>query len=373
MPFSRPTLTDLRTQVAQDIASSLPGSDPLLRFSNLNIMGAAQAGLANAHYGYLDWIAKQAVPFTATDEFLEGWAGLIGIVRLPATSASGAITFTGAPGATIPVGAKLIRGDGASFTAQGSAVIGSSGTAVVAATADPDPAGALGAFGNTTAGATMTLGQSIAGVQSNGVVSTAFVGGSDLETNDALRTRMLYAYQNQPQGGAQADYVRWALQVPGVTRAWAIGNGFGAGTVVVYIMLDAVRAAQGGFPQGVDGVATGEVRGATATGDQLLVAQHILPIQPVTALVFAVSPIANPINFTISGIPAAAKGLIAGAINGVFQAEGAPGKTIAIAHVWAAISAVSGVSDFVITSPTADIANDTGHLPTVGTITFGGP
>jgi uncharacterized phage protein gp47/JayE len=370
MPFIRPTLTDLRAQVAQDIASALPGTDPLLRFSNLNTMGVAQAGLANLHYGYLDWIARQSVPFTATDEFLEGWAGLIGITRLPATSASGVVTFTGAAGAVIPVGQQLVRGDGVTFTVQIAATVGLGGAVDVSATADADSTGATGAFGNCAAGALMTLSQAIAGIQSTGSVSTAFVGGADIESDDSLRTRMLSAYQSQPQGGAGADYVRWALEVPGVTRAWAVGNGFGAGTVVVYVMLDTVRAGQGGFPQGQDGVAADETRGTVAAGDQLLVAGHILPVQPVTALVYAVSPVANPIDFTINGIPTAAQGSIAGAINGVFQTDGAPGKTIPLAHVWSAIAAVSGVDDFVITSPTTDIANGTGELPTVGAIVY---
>jgi uncharacterized phage protein gp47/JayE len=127
MPFARPSLTDLRAQVAQDIASAVPGSDPLLRFSNLKITGDAQAALANLHYGYLDWIAKNAVPFTATGEFLEGWAGLIGITRKPATSASGSITFSGTTGTVIPAGVKVVRGDGVTFTSGAGATIGGGG------------------------------------------------------------------------------------------------------------------------------------------------------------------------------------------------------------------------------------------------------
>src|SRR5260364_179792 len=57
MPYTRPTLTELRQQVAQDL-----GVDALLRFSNLRIVGDAQAALAHLHYGYLDWIARQGVP-----------------------------------------------------------------------------------------------------------------------------------------------------------------------------------------------------------------------------------------------------------------------------------------------------------------------
>lgn len=370
MPYIRPTLTDLRTQVTQDITAALPGTDPLLRFSSLNIMGTAQAGLANLHFGYLDWIAKQAVPFTATDEFLEGWAGLIKITRIPATSAAGTVTFTGAPGAIIPTGAKLVRGDGVSFTTTGAAAIGVGGTATIAASADPDLTGATGAFGNSAVGTVMTLGVAIAGVQSNGGVATAFVGGADLETNSALRTRMLYAYQNQPQGGASADYLRWANQVPGVTRAWCVPNGFGAGTVVVYTMFDLTRAAQNGFPQGTNGVATGEPRATAATGDQLLIANYLLPLQPVTALVYSVAPTANPIAFTIKGIPVASRVAVSGAITGVFAIDGAPGGLIPLAHVWSAIAAVSGVNDFVITSPAVDIANGAGQMPTLGAVTW---
>jgi uncharacterized phage protein gp47/JayE len=370
MPFPRPTLTDLRTQVTQDITAALPGTDPLLRFSNLNTLGTAQAGLANLHYGYIDWIAKQAVPFTATDEFLEGWAGLIGITRIPATSASGTVTFSGAQGAIVPSGAKLVRGDGKTFTTTSTAAVSGAGTATVSAAADADLTGATGAFGNSAVGTVMTLGVAIAGVQSNGAVATAFVGGADLEQNGALRTRMLYAYQNQPQGGATADYLRWANKVPGVTRAWCVPNGFGAGTVVVYTMFDLVRAGQNGFPQGANGVAAGEPRATPATGDQLLVANALLPLQPVTALVYSVAPTVNPVAFTIKGIPVASRAGVAGAIAGVFVIDGAPGAAIPIAHIWSAIAAVSGVDDFVIVSPAIDVANGAGQLPTVGTITY---
>lgn len=369
MPFPRPSLTDLRNQVAQDIAADLPGSDPLLRFSNLSIMGTAQAGLAHQHYGYLDWIAQQAVPWTATGEFLEGWAALKKVYRKPAKSATGNVTFSGINGTLIPAGTSIVRGDGAAFVSTADALV-SGGVAVVAASAVADSTGQTGAWGNTSTGTVMTLGQTIPGIQSNGTVTTDFTGGADLETDDSLRARMLEAYQNPPQGGDQADYVTWALAVPGVTRAWCVPNGFGSGTVVVYVMLDSSESAHGGFPQGTNGVAAAESRGVAATGDQLAVANAIYVEQPVTALVYAVAPTANPINFTIKGIPAGSQGLISPAIAGVFLRDGVPGGSIPLAHIWSAIAAVTGVNDFVIQSPIADITNATGQLPTVGTLTF---
>jgi uncharacterized phage protein gp47/JayE len=72
MPYARETLTQLLADAAADIKASLPGSDPLLRFSSLNIIAKLVAGFTNLLFGYLDWIAKQAVHFTATDEYLAG-------------------------------------------------------------------------------------------------------------------------------------------------------------------------------------------------------------------------------------------------------------------------------------------------------------
>lgn len=374
MPFSRPTLTDLQNQVAQDIAGSLPGADALLRFTNIGVTGRAQAGLAHLHYGYLDWIAKQAVPYTATGEFLEAWAGLKGVTRKAATQAAGQVTFSGTTGVLIPAGTPMVRGDGVAYTSTADATVGGGGSVAVPATANADTSGQTGAFGNCVAGTSVSLGTAIAGVQSTGSVSVEFTGGADLETDDSLRSRMLAAYQQVPQGGAMTDYIQWATAVPGVTRAWCTPNGAGAGTVVVYTMWDLAEAAHAGFPQGGNGVAAAETRAAAASGDQLTVADAIFPLQPVTALVYSVAPIAAPVNFTISGIAGASsatKALIAAAIDGVFFLYGTPkGGTIALSLIESAIAAIAGTTGFLITTPAGNISSSTGLLPTRGTITY---
>lgn len=74
MPYARPTLTQLRQQALQDVLDGgIPGVSAVLRFSVLYVLSMTLAGLAWLHYGYLDWIAKQAVPWTATDEWLAAW------------------------------------------------------------------------------------------------------------------------------------------------------------------------------------------------------------------------------------------------------------------------------------------------------------
>lgn len=374
MPFTRPTLSEIKQQVAQDIASGLPGSDALLRFSNLYITGMAQAGLAHQHYGFLDWIAQQAVPYTATGEFLEAWSGLKGVTRKPAAQASGQITFSGNVGVVIPSGTPIVRGDGVQYASTADATVSGGGTAVVSATANADASGQAGAFGNCITGTVMNLGTAIAGVQSGGSVTADFTGGADLETDDSLRSRMLAAYQQVPQGGAIADYIQWATAVPGVTRAWCNPTGFGAGTVVVYTMWDQSESIHAGFPQGTDGVATLETRASPATGDQLTVANHIYPLRPATALVYSVAPIASPINFTISGLSgssSATKALIASTIDGVLYLNGtATGGTIALSLIESAVAAIAGTTGFVITTPGGNVTTAIGSLPTRGTITY---
>jgi uncharacterized phage protein gp47/JayE len=393
MPYIRPTLSDLQNQVSQDITSALPGSDGLLRFSNLSVLGKVQAALAHMHYGYLDWIAQQSTPFTSTGEYLQGWGALKKVYIKPATQATGSVTVSGVPGTLLPKGSPINRGDGVGYTTTADAIVGSNGTVTVSAIANADPQALTGAFGNTAAGTAMTLVSAISGITSSGTAATAFTGGADLEADDAFRQRVMMAYQTTPQGGANNDYLTWALQVPGVTRAWAANNGFGVGTVVVYVMLDNAESAGNGFPVGTNGVSQydqgpgGVPRGTVATGDQLTVANTICPLQPVTALVYVVAPNANPVNFTIKGIPISAQAAVKTAIANVLLRQGAPGSQVSsaspgwvstasggqvpLANIWTAIAAVSGITDFLILSPSGtDISSPVGSVPTLGTVTF---
>jgi uncharacterized phage protein gp47/JayE len=389
MPFSRPTLSDLRAQVLADIKVGLPGTDSLLRFSNLNVLGISNAGLAHLHYGYLDYIALQSTPYTATDEFLEAWAALKGIYREPAVAATCAsATWPGQAGAVLPVGTLLARGDGYVYKTTANGTVGSGGTVTVPVIAvlpaiDPvnNPTG-QGALGNSPAGTSLTLQSPIAGIQSTGTAGVAIVGGADVELDDSLRARMLFAYQNPVSGGSASDYVAWALAVPGVTRAWCAPSGFGLGTVVVYFMMDQAEAANGGFPQGTNGVSqydrgpgTTGPRGIVATGDQLIMADAIIYEQPVTPLVYACAPAKNTVAFSITGLAgagAATRTAIESAINSVFLAQGQPlaGSVVDLSSINAAIAAIAGTAGFVITSPAANIPNATGQLPVRGTVSY---
>lgn len=380
MPYEHPTRAQLRAQIAADLQAALPpGADPLLRFSNLGILGNAEADLAFGVYGYLDFIALQAIPFTATGEYLAAWAALKGVTRLAATPATFTATLTGVVGSDIPLGTPLVRGDGFAYATTIDMAVGSGGTATV-----PIAASTTGSLGNASVGTLLTLGSSVTGLQSSASIAAIVAAGTDNETDAAFRTRMLQVYSAPPQGGSYADYLEWALTVPGVTRAWVLPNGAGSGTVVIYTMFDVSESAFQGFPQGTGGTAALETRGTVATGDLLAVANLIYPLQPVTALIWSEAPVANPVNITLSGLSgasAATKAAITAAVQAVMLREGNVGGAIGVgqtqatgaldlSYINSAIAAVTGTTPFVMTSPTVNIVSPTGQLPVLGTITY---
>jgi uncharacterized phage protein gp47/JayE len=183
---------------------------------------------------------------------------------------------------------------------------------------------------------------------------------------------MLASYAASPQGGAASDYVTWAEQVPGVTRAWCAPNGFGAGTVVVYVMLDVVRAGDGGFPVGANDVASDETRDVPATGDQLLVSNHIYPLRPVTALVYVCAPTAYPINLTINNLnDASLQPAMQAALKAMLLETAQVAGTLYPSDFTDAIAAVPGVPHFSMPTPLGPVTAPAGNLPTLGTITWG--
>ncbi len=379
MPFDRPSLTDLRSQAAADIAAGLPGVNALLRYSNLGVLGDINAALANGLYGYLDWIAKQSVPFTATDEYLEGWAALKRVTRTAAGYASGQVIFNGASGKIIPAGTTLSRADGATFTVLADVeLVGSLAMATVNADVP-------GTDGNTPVGTTLSIMSAISGVNSQGTVYLAIEGGTAVQNDDDLRTRMIAAYSSPASGGSASDYKNWALAISGVTRAWTAPNVYGSGTVGVLFMMDDLRSSFGGFPQGTNGTATAETRAAHGTGDQLLVANALFVDQPVTALVYAMAPTPNTIGLTIAGLGAspstALQTSIAKAVSEALQQAAEPGGVTALDDINSAIRSVSGTSGFVVTavtasagtvspSPAGNITSAAGALPVLGTISY---
>lgn len=388
MPYARPTLSDLRTRIWSDITGAASGIVMLLQKAVLRVLGTVFAGAVSGLYGYLDWIANQAVPFTSEDEYLAAWGALKNVYLEAAVPTELQVGFTNcAPGAAVDENVSITRQDNTQYLTVGNATVAADGTVTLTVQAV-----IAGSAANCSVGVQLSLGQSVDGMQSTGTVTAIVTEGADVETQDSFRGRVIDAFQEPAQGGDANDYVTWARAVAGVTRAWCTPNGFGAGTVVVYFMMDEAEASNGGFPQGADGVSqydqgpNGQPRGVIATGDQLEVADALIDEQPVTALVYLCSPIKNAIGFTISGLSAAGsttQSAVESELSDLFYRNGVPKGTINWSDITAAVSSVTGTSGYLITAvtstvsgtttdlaPNANLVMSAGELPVLGTVNF---
>jgi uncharacterized phage protein gp47/JayE len=363
MPFVQPSFTELKEQLLLDIqASNFVAGNGILPVSVLRYLAYAQAEMAYEHSRYLDWISLMAVPFTAEGEFLDAWAGLVSVYRYAAQYSVGTVSFNGTSGTTILAGTIISRGDGTQYTTNADFIIGTTAsvgfTAIVA-----------GSASNAASGIVMNLNNPITGVASTVTTIAAITGGTDVETDSSLRTRMLQAFAETAQGGSKDDYIKWALAVPGVTRAWASPDGCGFGTVIVFTMFDVAEAANGGFPQGVNGVSTNETRWPVkATGDQLAVANYIDSKRPITAELFSFAPNEIHIAIHISGLSPNTTGIqnaIVVALQVLMMSSGSPlGCTIYPSAINAAIQSAVGVAGvFTLVTPSTPLTVRYGSLP----------
>lgn len=360
MPFERPTLTGLREQARDDFNASLPGADSRLRHSNLRVIGDVLAALVHGLYGYLDYQYRQLIVDTADGEHLERHAAIYDIARKAAAIASGDVTVTGTEGSAVPAGTDLQAANGGVFSVAASATIAGGSATVAVEASNP------GAAGNLDAGATLAFVAALAGVDATAVVAAGgLTGGADEESDTSLRARVLERIRTPPHGGSRADYVSWAREVPGVTRAWVAPAEMGPGTVTVRFMMDTVRAAQNGIPQG-DGA-------PDYTGDLADVYEHIDGVRPVTADVYVAAPEAEPLDLTIADLTPDTPEIrtaIEAELQALLLREAAPGATIHLSQIYEAVSIATGERHHRIASPASDKTHTAGQIAVPGTVTY---
>lgn len=348
MPYARPTLAELIERTQADLESRLPGTDPRLRRSLVGVLARVLAGAAHQILGHVDWVSRQVFPDTAEAEELGRWASVWGVERRPAAAASGTLTVTGTSGAVVPAGTVWQRSDGARFASAADATL-AAGTAAVEVEAE-EP----GEAGTTSSGSTLTLAAPLSGVQSAATAAAGLSGGVDEEADESLRARLLARIRQPPHGGASFDYVAWALQVPGVTRAWCSPEHLGEGTVGVFFVCD------GQSPIAPTPEQVGEVQ------------SWIDARRPVTADVTVFGPTLVPLDLTLSVSPdtAAVRAAVEAELADLLVREAAPGATILLSHLREAISVAAGEQNHTLTSPAADVTHLAGEMATLGTLTW---
>lgn len=341
MAYERPTLRELIERTRADTQSRLT-DDELLRRSDALVYARVLAGVSHELHGHLQWLSQQVVYDTAEAEFLARWASLWGISRKPAEAASGTVTATGS--GTVLVGTVYRRADGAEFVVTASTVVPGS---------VPLEAVVAGAAGNTAAGTQLTLLTPIPGVDTVATVEE-LVNGSDIEGDEALRARFLARIRKPPNGGSADDYIAWALEVPGVTRAWVFPAELGLGTVTVRFVRD------------------GDTPIIPDAGEVATVQAHLDDVRPVTAQVHVFAPTAVPLNFSIDLTPDTpeVRAAVQASLEDLLMREAAPGATILLSHIREAVSVAAGETDNVVSVPAANVTHTSAQMATMGVITW---
>jgi uncharacterized phage protein gp47/JayE len=359
MPWSTPTLKDTR-KLTRDYVLSQLGAKAMIPNSVLRIMSDAMAGLTHLTLLYLDWLAKQLMPDTAEQEWLDRH-GQIWLVnadgskgRKAATYASGTLQFEGIAGTIIPIGTTLNAGGGSQYQTVIDGAIGSGGFGnadAVALTA--------GTVGNLPDGTALSLQPGIIGVDSVSCLGD-MSGGVDTETDEQLRERILLRIQNPPMGGALNDYVLWAMAVPGVTRAWAASE-IGVGTVTVRFLMDDLYPDNHGLPQEADIEA---------------VSDYVNSKRPVTVKdTFVMAPIPFFYDITIRDLTtdtATVRAHVEESILDMEFARSKPGQTMYRSWIDEAISQAVGEETHELDFETVEMPAP-GYMPFLGTILYEPP
>jgi uncharacterized phage protein gp47/JayE len=373
MPWQTPALRDVRTLVRDAVNANLPGADANVPNSVLRVLSDNQGALCHLTLQYVDWLALQLLPDTAETEWLDRH-GNIWLVnadgstgRKLATLATGTASLPPAiiAGTVIPAATVLLSGAALPPT-----VIDSQNTQVSFETLEDITASAVspvtaniraldaGSFGNLPPGTALQVTPTINGISGLATV-LELNGGTDDETDDELRARVLRRIRQPPMGGDAADYEAWALAVPGVTRAWCAPMEMGIGTVTIRFMMDDLRADNGGFP---------------LPDDIDAVQAYIDTVRPVTVKdCFVEGPIPYPINVHITYLDldaASTRAAIEQSLLQEFFVRAIPGLTWYRAWSDEGIMAAAGVNAYDLAASDMPMPAP-GYMAILGDLTYG--
>ncbi|WP_055129686.1 baseplate J/gp47 family protein [Pseudomonas mediterranea] len=341
MPFETPSLPVLIKRTQSDLASDS------LRQSDAQVLARTLGGAAYGLYGYLDWIAEQILPDKADESTLERIAALrLNQARKTAQAASGSVSFSATAGAVLDVDTLLQSADGRAYKVTSARTTGNGVNTTTIAALE------AGSLGNADAGLVLTPVQPILGISSSfTVLAPGLTGGVARESLESLRARVIRSYRIIPHGGSAQDYETWALECPGITRAWCRGSYLGPGTVGLFVMRD-------DDPQPIP------------NAEQLEeVRTYIEPLRPVTAEVHVLAPVQVPVTHRLRITPdtSAVRAAIEAQLRDLHNREAGLGETLLLTHIAEAISSATGETNHTLTAPAADVTAASNQL-----LTFGG-
>lgn len=350
MPFETPQYPEIRERILADLQNAL-GLGPSPRRSIIAALAGALAGAAQGAHGFNQWVSRQVMPDTAEASNLERWASIFGVARKPSTFAAGQVGIKGSlltPNAVVPIGT-IIQAGPLRFQAIGEGVMVDGFAETLVEALEP------GAAYNLPEGEKVYLPTPLPDLLSSGHVDApGITGGTDPETDESLRERLLLRLQEPPRGGVAADYVAWALEVPGVTRAWALPLHAGIGTVGLTFMRD------------------GEGDGVPTQQQVDEVAAYVGTQMPIGAQLVAFIPGVLEVDFELSITPdtPSLRAAVEASLSDLLDRESKPSGSILLSHVHEVISTTPGEQDHVLVTPNANIAIGAGQIARLGEVTW---
>lgn len=352
MSFARPTLAQIIARVSADFVSRLELVGAVLLVALVNVLTRVIAGSEHMLHGHLEFLGRQLFPDQSDDAYLVRQASLYGITKNPASYAVGTITITGTDTTIVPAGTILTDAEGAEYTVDAEVEIGDSVSGEVEASVTSSLAGADYTL---VADQVLTFQSPISGADSTAIVGASTEDGTDEETTEALRVRLLERMQEPAHGGTEADYIAWAKEVAGVTRVWVEPLGLGAGTVLVRF----VRDDDGGglIPSGGEVTAVQDYIDERAPAHATVTV--VAPTEVATAFTIAIEPDTSPVRAAVQA-----------ELDDLYRRDSEPAGTILLSRIRTAIGNAAGLEDYTLTVPAADVTHTAGQLPTRGTITW---
>lgn len=333
MTFAVKDQTQIKSDILRDIQNILAQAS-VTDDSDYGVRAAGTSAAIEGLYQHQQWISRQLFADTADVEIMESaHAALRNVTRKPGTYATGSIKFTGIAGSNIAVGTEAKTVGGLAFITTVLGTIDGTGNATVTAQAS-----LVGIASNVVLNTALTLTSPPAGVDSN-ALSTAFLAGTDIETDQALLDRLLFLLRNPPSSGTKNDYIRWATEVAGCDSAFVypLRNGVGTTDIIITSAGNAPSVPLLALVQAhIDEMRSVGLNTVNVFGPALLVQNFDIQVK-------------------ISGITLLqAQGLISAALNS-YYASLLPGQTFVRSVAEALVSDIVGITDRLFVAPAANV------------------
>lgn len=226
-----PTVDEIQARIVSDIETAIGQTTPFLPKSWNRVVAKAIALIDILLYRSIMWVYAQIFPDTADSAALVLLGALVGIAPTKPIVAVITANIFGTNGESVATGTNFRSATGTVYqVTTGATISGGSAPCSLTCQVSCD-------IGNIANGETLTIVSPDTALTGLATVSGATTLGSDAETVDHFRARVISRYKKRLTGGSPADYEQWGLETPHFVWISPVA-GNEPGTVWVYGEVD---------------------------------------------------------------------------------------------------------------------------------------